>query len=110
MYLLSTNMNITSTLDLTNFNNFYNPNGIDEVEISYRLDLAFQQYSVELIKALSDFIDDGGTLDGVSKVIRTFNNNIRDYLEDFGLEGLMTKLEFLNLCKSEVLKEADTFS
>jgi hypothetical protein len=103
-------MNITSTLNLTNFNNYYNPNGIDEDEISYRLDLAFQQYSVELIKALSDFIDDGGTLDGVSQVIRTFNNNIRDYLDDFGLEGLMTKLEFLNLCKSEVLKGADTFS
>ena len=84
-------------IDWEKFNTFYNPAAIDQPEASYRLELAIGQYLEDLKEAITDYAEFGGTIDGISEVIRKFNREMDDYAGQFGIEGLIEKDNFVKM-------------
>lgn len=79
------------------FNLLHNPAAIDEEEANYRLGLAIGQYLEDLKESITDYTELGGTIGGLSEVIRNFNRDIEDYADEFGIEGLISKENFLRM-------------
>lgn len=98
-------MSILSTVDRTIASQYFdwkefelnNNSGIDEDEAKSRLFLAIETYLYDLKNSISQYAEDGGNIEGVSGVIQEFNKNVKDYADEFGVEGLVSKENFVKM-------------